>query len=189
MNRRLLILVSIAIAAAIVVIAIIAARHAGEVQNASQAPTSAPLAVGGKAPEFAAATTAGAFGLATAKKPVFLEVFASWCPHCQRETKVLKRLYAAFHPRMEFVAVSGSNTGMDGVSSETQADVVAFAQRFSVTYPVAFDPNLTVANLYLQGGFPTIAIIDAQKNIAYLGSGEITYGELAAAIAKVLAKN
>jgi hypothetical protein len=38
----------------------------------------------------------------------------------------------------------------------------------------------------MQGGFPTMAVIGADKKIDYLDDGEIDYGELDAAIRKVL---
>ena len=61
-----------------------------------------------------------------------------------------------------------------------------WVQRFNVQYPVAYDASLGVANSYLQGGFPTIAIVGRDKNVAYLNSGEIAYADLAAALGKVL---
>ena len=38
-------------------------------------------------------TTAGLFDLSKTRKPVFLEVFATWCPHCQHEAPIVDRLY------------------------------------------------------------------------------------------------
>src|SRR5262249_12666898 len=118
-------------------------------------------------------------------KPVFLEVFATWCPHCQRETAVINRLYQKFHGQVAFVAVSGSDTGMDGTSPASQLDVLNFQNQFHVQYPLAYDGALTVANLYLQGGFPTIAVIGKDKKITYLTSGETTYNDLASQLQKV----
>ena len=43
---------------------------------------------------------------------------------------------------------------MDGTSAASTLDVLQWARRFNVQYPVAYDPLLNVANLYLQGGFP-----------------------------------
>ena len=119
-------------------------------------------------------------------KPVLLEVFATWCPHCQRETAVIDRLYRNYRRRVDFVAVSGSQTAMDGTSESSQLDVLDWSRRFHAEYPVAYDPLLNVANLYLQGGYPTIAIIGRGKKVAYLNSGELSYQELAAALDKVL---
>ncbi len=163
-----------------------------EVQTAAHVASSTttnPLVtavVGGKAPEFAAATTAGPFDLAKTKQPVFLEVFATWCPHCQRETSVLNKLYALYGKQIAFVAVSGSEMGMDGQTPASQADVLAFAQRFGVKYPIAYDSQETVMDLYNQGGFPTIVIIGKNKTISYAASGEIAYADLVTQIEKVV---
>jgi len=160
-------------------------KQTAQVQNASKTITASAVAVGSKAPEFQVSTTAGLFDLAKTTKPVFLEVFATWCPHCQRETQVLDRLFVKYGDRIAFVAVSGSDTGMDGSSQASQADMLAFAQRFGVKYPIAYDGQMTVFDLYNQGGYPTIVIITKDKTVAYATSGEITYDDLAAQIDSV----
>src|SRR5579863_4987761 len=156
------------------------------VQNASTSPVIGKAQVGQLAPEFVVSTTGGLFDLSKTAKPVFLEVFATWCPHCQREVAVVNRLYTGYRARIDFVAVSGSETAMDGTSTSSTADVLEWRRRFHVEYPVAYDPLLNVANLYLQGGFPTVAIIGRDKKVAYLNSGELPYQELGSAIEKVL---
>jgi thiol-disulfide isomerase/thioredoxin len=167
-------------------------RPSKQLQNASQSPIVGKAQVGQTAPEFQASTTAGFFDLAKTDKPVFLEVFATWCPHCQRESAVVDKLYAAYRSRVAFVAVSGSPTAMDGTSESSPLDVLNFAQRFNVRYPVAYDPlagdannPTSVANLYLQGGFPSFAVIGKDKKVAFLGSGELPYNDLAAQLNKV----
>ena len=147
-------------------------------QSASQSPVVGKAQKGKTAPQFEVATTAGYFDLSKTRKPVFLEVFATWCPHCQRETAIIDRLYAKYRNRVDFVAVSGSDTAMDGTSASSELDVLTWIRQFNVKYPVAYDPLLNVANLYMQGGFPTIAIIGTNKKIRYLDDGEITYSEL-----------
>ncbi len=84
------------------------------------------------------------------------------------------------------MAVSGSNTAMDGSSDSSELDVFNWIKQFKVRYPVAYDPLLNVANLYLQGGFPTLAVIGTDKKIDYLDDGEIGYAELDAALRKVV---
>lgn len=188
MNQRVLAILSLFVVAVLVVAGIVYVRmHQSQLQNASSAPVNAAAQIGAKAPEFSLPTTAGAFDLATVDKPVFLEIFATWCPHCQRETAVINQLYAAYGSRVAFLAVPGSDTGMDGASPESQFDVLNFQIRFKVKYPIAaYDPNLTVAKLYLKGGYPTIAIVDRSKTITYLNSGEVPYKELATALSAVL---
>ena len=149
-------------------------------QSATQAPsTAAPLTVGSKAPDFSATTTGGPFTLSAVQgRPVFLELFATWCPHCQRETAVLNALFDAYGRRVAFVAVSGSNLAIDGSSPESQQDVVQFIQRFNVHYPVAYDASLSVAHAYLQGGFPTIVIVGRNGKVRFITSGEIPQADL-----------
>jgi thiol-disulfide isomerase/thioredoxin len=165
----------------IAIIAIVAVALASRVPKAaSDAPVYAKLQIGDAAPRFAAATTAGPFDSATADgKPILLEVFATWCPHCQHETSVLNDLYKQYNGKVDIVAVSGSNVGMDSNSAETQADVMHFAQQFSVKYPIAYDANLDVAKKFLQGGYPTIVVIDKARKVAYVDSGEIDKATLA----------
>lgn len=190
MNPRHVAWITVAAVAVIAIAAVVAYRSnaSHNLQLASKAPTVGKAAVGQPAPPFEIATTHGLFDLSATKKPVFLEVFATWCPHCQRETAVIDKLYHAYGDRVDFVGISGSDTGMDGATAATQLDVVNWAQRFHVEYPVAFDapPALAVSKQYLQGAFPTLAVIDRNKNVAYLNTGEISYDELAAAIQKVL---
>ena len=189
MNQRRLAILSIAVLVLLVIggVLYVKLRPSQQLQNASVAPINATAAMGQRAPEFTTASTDGLFDLNATKKPVFIEIFATWCPHCQRETAVIERLYKKFGDRVAFIAIPGSDTGMDGTSPESQLDILNFQTRFNVSYPIgAYDPNLAIANQYLKGGFPTIAIVNKQKTISYLNSGEIPYEELAAELTKTL---
>jgi cytochrome c biogenesis protein CcmG, thiol:disulfide interchange protein DsbE len=188
-KRSTLTIATIAVAV-VIIVAAIAAYFFGpgrqHVQNASVSPIVGKAQVGAPAPNFQVATTAGYFDLSKTNKPVFLEVFATWCPHCQRETAVIDRLYQRYRNSVDFVGVSGSDTAMDGTSASSELDVLDWAKRFRAEYPVAYDPVLNVANLYMQGGFPTLAVIGRDKRVAYLNSGEVSYDELSGAIEKAL---
>jgi len=188
MNRRVLAIISVIVLVLLVAGGILYVKFNGaQLKNASTAPINASATMGQKAPDFVLPTTAGLFDLKTVTKPVLLEIFASWCPHCQHETKVMNQLYAAYGKRVAFLSVPGSDTGMDGASPESQLDILNFQIRFNVKYPIAeYDPNLTVAKMYLKGGYPTIAIIDRNKTIVYINDGEIPYKELAAELDQAL---
>lgn len=184
-SRRTIIYATLA---ALVIGAVVAVALASRVpQSATTVDKKANLAVGQVAPQFAVSTDAGPFDLAAAKTPVFLEVFATWCPHCMHEVPVVDQLAKAYAGKVAFVGVSGSPYGMDGSSPENEADVMQWVQRLNVTYPVAFDPDLKVADTYLQGGYPTIVIIGTDKKIHYLNDGEIAPTDLANALNGVLA--
>ncbi len=188
MNQRLLAIISVIVLVVLVIGGILYVKlHPTQLQNASTAPVNAPLLAGVKAPTFTLPTTAGPFDLAAITKPALIEIFATWCPHCQRETVVMNQLFAAYGKRVAFISIPGSPFGMDGTSPASQDDVLNFMIKFNVKYPVAeFDPNLTVAKQWLKGGYPTIAVVDRNKYIAYINSGEVPYQELAAVLDKVL---
>jgi len=184
LNRQTILYATIAV---VIVGAIIAVALASRVpQSATAVNKKAQLTVGQTAPTFSVSTTAGPFDLASVSTPVLLEVFATWCPHCQREVTVMNLLAKQYAGKVAIVAVSGSPYGLDGSSPENQADVLQFVQKLGVSYPVAFDPELKVADNYLQGGYPTIVIIDKGKKIRYINDGEIAPADLAKAIDGVL---
>jgi thiol-disulfide isomerase/thioredoxin len=183
-RRNLIIYLTIAVLA---IGAIIAVAMASRVpQSAQTINQKAELKVGQDAPPFTVSTTSGPLDLAAVTTPVVLEVFATWCPHCQREVPVMNTLAKRYAGKVAFVGVSGSPFGVDGKSPENQADVMQFVQTLGVAYPVAFDPELKVANAYLQGGFPTIVVIDAKKKVRYIADGEIPSQDLSKAIDDVL---
>ena len=189
MQRRTLLAFSIIALALLVVVAILVVKlqPSQQLQNASTAPVIAPASVGAVAPTFSTPTTKGEFDLAIVNRPVLLEVFATWCPHCQFETGILNRLYQRFGKRVAFIAVPGSTTDITGTGPSSQEDVQTFIARFGVRYPVAmYDPTLAVSSLYIQGGYPTIAMIDRSKRIVYLKSGQRNYSALARAMESLL---
>jgi thiol-disulfide isomerase/thioredoxin len=153
---------------------------------ASDAPMDSKLKVGDTAPAFTASTNAGQFDLAQVSTPVLLEVFATWCPHCQRETTVLNDLAAKYAGKLAIVAVSGSPYGIDGTTAESQNDVNRFGAQFGVRYPLAYDPELKVGQLYLQGGFPTLVLIDKNKKVKWIKSGEVAEPDFVKAIDTVI---
>ena len=190
LNRKTLTYATMAIVVIAAIVAIGLANR-GVVSNASQTvnPDAKKLVVGSVAPTFNITTDAGPFDLAGVSTPVFLEVFATWCPHCQREVPVVDALAKAYAGKVAFIGISGSPYGVDGSSPENQADINAWVQKLGVTYPIAFDPGLQIANQYLQGGYPTVVMIDSHKVVRYVNSGELTPVELQTALNGVLSSH
>lgn len=187
-RRRTIIYSSLIVIAVLVIAAVGISVRNTSIQSSSNAPEFAKISVGQAAPSFTLSTTAGPFDSSNAGgKPTLLELYATWCPHCQREVPVIDGLYAEYKGRANIVGVSASPLGMDQTTPESQADVVAFMQRFGVTYPIAFDPNLDVAKKYLQGGFPTIVLISKDGKILAIGSGEVSGKGMRAALDAALA--
>ena len=171
-RRRIIVFATIGVLAIGVIVAFALASRTPPV--ASVAPEQAQIKVGQVAPAYTVATTAGPRAMPSSDgRPVLLEVFATWCPHCQRETAVLNDLFDHYGKKVDFVAVSGSPYAADEQSPETQADVIGFGDHFKVRYPIAYDGDLKVMKAYLQGGYPTIVIIGRNGKIRSIHDGEI----------------
>jgi len=187
-RRTMIVYISLVVLAVGAIVAVLIVERNGSVQSASNAPDMAKISVGQPAPDFSVATTNGPFdSTKAAGKPILLEAFATWCPHCQREVPILNALNAKYKNKANVVGVSASPYSMDSATPESQADVVAFMQKFGATYPIAFDPNLDVSHKYLQGGFPTVVLIGPNGRIQAIGSGELPQVELEKALDASLA--
>ncbi len=167
--------------------------HANRAVPGSAVATDAPqlppqMQAGAQAPGFALPSKIGTFSSSElAGTPYLLEIFATWCPHCQRMTKVLRAIRASVpQSRLAMVSVTGSpyaaNSTPDNLVSENQADVDVFESTFGVTWPTFYDPDLTVAKKWGLDGFPTIFIVNAKGTIVYATSGEVSKTELMNAI-------
>ncbi|HME80643.1 MAG TPA: TlpA disulfide reductase family protein [Candidatus Eremiobacteraceae bacterium] len=149
-----------------------------------------PHKEGSLAPAFSLQTPLGPISNDTfAGKPYMLELFATWCPHCQRMTAVLRSLRAKLpESRFGMVSVTGSPYGAGSTEgspvAESQADVDQFDKYFNITWPSAFDPDLKVAQTWGLDGFPTIYIVNAKGTIVFAGSGEMPESRLLEAARK-----
>jgi thiol-disulfide isomerase/thioredoxin len=185
-RRKLIVYATLAVVLIAIVVAVGLAQRNAIPKAASEAPIQSTLKVGDVAPSFSVATNAGPFDLSQVNEPVLLEVFATWCPHCQRETATLNDLAAKYGGKVAIVAVSGSPQGMNGSDPESQADVNAFGAQYSVRYPLAYDPDLKVAQEYLKGGFPTLVLIDKNKKVTWIKDGEVSEPDLVKALKGVM---
>jgi len=180
--------------AAIVTLLVIGIGAAIAIINARLVPASATtepplstIAVGDTAPPFHVTTTAGTpFDSSKVEGPMVLEVFATWCPHCQHEVPLLSQLYRNDGRRAAFIAVSGSPLGMDHESPSSLEDVERFGQLLGVQYPIAYDADMDVAKKYLQNGYPTIVFVNRKKSVVAIESGEIPYAKLQADVNKAI---
>jgi thiol-disulfide isomerase/thioredoxin len=167
--------------AGIIAYAIWQSQHVSSaaIQSPNALPSIPPPAiVGAKAIPFEVDTPLGPFtSTSLAGKPYLLEIFATWCPHCQRETAVLKAVRAKLPAsKLAMVSVSGSPFGQNSTEGnnvpESQADVDAFDKQYGVTWPAFYDPNMSVVRLWGMYGFPTIYIVDKRGVIRYSGRGD-----------------
>jgi thiol-disulfide isomerase/thioredoxin len=194
MPRNNLTLIAGVIGALLVIIIIIyAVLHGNRAVPGSAVATGAPdlppqLTAGTRAPAFELPSKIGSFSSSSlAGTPYLLEIFATWCPHCQRMTKVLRAIRAQVPAsKLAMVSVTGSpyaaNSTPDNLVPENQADVDTFESTYGVTWPSLLDTDLVVAKKFGLNGFPTIFIVNRLGTIVYAGSGEVSQNALMNAI-------
>ena len=85
-------------------------------------------------------------------KGVWLNFWASWCPPCQAETPVLRDLAERYAERgLVVIGIS--------VQESSEADIRAYAERYSLGYRIAADLSGHIFRLYRPPGLPTQVFI------------------------------
>ena len=103
-------------------------------------------------------------------KPAIVNFWASWCTPCQQETPLLASWYKQQHGHVVLL-------GLD--ENDTTASALKFAQAKGVSYPIGFDPQVTVALAYGVDGLPQTFSLNAQHRIVDHVLGAVTKAELA----------
>jgi cytochrome c biogenesis protein CcmG/thiol:disulfide interchange protein DsbE len=103
-------------------------------------------------------------------KPVIVNFWASWCEPCQQETPLLARWYKQQDGHVVLL-------GLD--ENDTTANALKFADAKGVTYPIGFDPNVTVALAYKVYDLPQTFFLNAKHRIVDHALGAVTKAELA----------
>ena len=98
-------------------------------------------------------------------KIVVLNLWASWCAPCRDESPKLQSLWESYR------SLDVQFLGVDQQDSRSAAS--AFVREFGLTYPVAFDPDGSVAASYGALGLPTTFVIDASGVIRYRFLGRV----------------
>jgi len=96
-------------------------------------------------------------------KVVLLNFWATWCPPCLQEMPAMERLYRR-HKAADFVLVA--------VSVDADPKKVApFLAEHKLTFPVALDPNMTLAERYGVRALPSSFVVDRRGYLVALALG------------------
>ena len=100
-------------------------------------------------------------------KLVWLNFWASWCPPCQSETPVLREMADRYAGQdMEIVGIAVQETTPDNVRE--------YAERYQLTYPIAFDASANAFNAYKVFALPTQVFIGPDGRVLQVVNGPLT---------------
>ena len=81
-------------------------------------------------------------------KAVWVNFWASWCPPCQQETPIIRELAERYRDAgLVVVAIA--------VQETSPADILAYAERYDLTYTFGFDASGHIYRQYKVFGLPT----------------------------------
>ncbi len=101
--------------------------------------------------------------LASDRRPVILNLWASWCLPCRAEMPEINT-FAAAHPEVLVLGVA---------VDDTRAEAQEFADEVGVSYPLAFDEG-SMRREYPSFGLPATFVIDTQGRIVESVDGVVT---------------
>jgi peroxiredoxin len=94
---------------------------------------------------------------------VMINFWASWCGPCRQEMPLLEQIHRKYEP-LGFTLL-GVNV------EENSADGQAFLKDRPVSFPVLYDPENGISQLYDVVAMPSTVLIDRQGNVRYLHHG------------------
>ena len=106
-------------------------------------------------------------------RPIFLNLWASWCFPCREEMPAIERSSQEF-PGIAFVGVS---------VQDSRTDAQNFVDEIGVTYLIGFDDEDDVDDAYKPLGLPASYIISGDGVIVERIFGKVTEEDLAAKFA------
>jgi len=125
----------------------------------------ADIATGADAPGFQLNSSSGKpVALADLKgQVVLINFWASWCGPCRQEMPILDQLYRSYQ---------AAGFTLIGVNVEPNStDAQKFLKGTAVSFPILFDPNSTVSQLYQVSGMPSTVIVDREGKVRYIHHG------------------
>lgn len=112
-------------------------------------------------------------------KVVVVNLWATWCPPCRAEMPDLQRLSDTYGGRG--LAVVGVNQG------ESPRRAREFAQSLGIRFPIWIDDGQQYGRAFAALGMPTTAIVDRNGTIVRAFDGALTFDQMRAAIAGLVA--
>lgn len=114
-------------------------------------------------------------------RPVWINFWATWCPPCQEETPVLRKVYETHeHQGLALVAISVQETSPE--------DVRQYVETYELDYTVGFDATSAVFRTYQAYGLPTQLFLDREGVIRTVVRGPLSEVQAERILAPLLAE-
>lgn len=149
--------------------------------QAETTPREARPEVGFLAPDFTLTNESGQdVTLSQFKgKPVFINLWASWCPPCKEEMPYIQEAYTKYKDQVVFLGIN--ETGADN-----KEEAIDFMKSNNYEMPILFDYDLAISNIYRANTIPTSFFIDKEGVIKVKHRGAMSYEQIESYIKTVL---
>ena len=112
-----------------------------------------------------------------------VEFFQSGCSHCQKQATVLKEINSNYSSEINMFSIGGYKMGSN---TDSKSNIASFKfQYHNSQWPHLYDPTGDLMREYDFNSYPSMALIK-NNEIVYHHSGQLTYDQLSAEIAKHL---
>ena len=108
-------------------------------------------------------------------RPVFLEFFSPYCPHCLNMMPRVEQLYEKYGDRVIFIMVSYGEKGVGEVK-----------EKYNLRPIILVDPDGKVFERYGVWGVPTFFILDEEHRILWSRAGEADSREFEEVLTSIL---
>ena len=111
---------------------------------------------------------------------VVVNFWASWCAPCVNETPRLVEWYDTYRDRGLRIL------GVDSLYLDSRPDVEAFANQYSVSYPILLDDDGETSKQWRAQQLPRSYVVDRAGVVRFVRIGELTERDFEAQIAPLL---
>lgn len=98
-------------------------------------------------------------------KIIMINFWASWCEACLVEIPSILKLHESFAPK-------GFEVIFLNIEDNPQALVPPIAKKLGIPFPVFFDKNQKISDIFDVHGIPFTVILDAKRKILMIETGE-----------------
>ena len=86
-------------------------------------------------------------------KPVFINIWASWCPPCKEEMPYIQKAFELYGDEVMFL-------GINVTAGDSKEKAIEFMKSNGYHMPILFDYDASVSKLYRANSIPTSYFID-----------------------------